>query len=118
MSLDAQFIAFVASLDDALDLTYPHAAVTFCCAIASMWLMQCLTRNAGISLRQRGMLAFRICLAGMSIGLALNCAFTIQIDANPWVLDTAVRFLLLSVLLTLPYAVRGYSNSSPLERDH
>lgn len=109
MPLDMKFIALVDWLDANIDLTYTHATVTFMCAVAAFWVMQCLTQHAGFfSARKRGLLALRSSLALLSIGLALNCAFVIQADVTPYATDTFCRFLLLFVLVTVPYALPAH----------
>lgn len=89
-----------------IDWTYPHAGVTFLCAVTAFIKMQCLTASAGFaSSDARGYLYLRLTLGLLSIALALNCYLTIQEDIAPWWPDTLCRLLLLFTLLTVPYAL-------------
>lgn len=114
MPLDQRLIYLVAWIDAEVDLTYIHAVVTFMAALASFWVMQCITAHAGLfSARRRGLLFLRITLASMSIALALNCAFVIQANVNPFFMDTVCRTILLFVLLAVPYALPAHLRRSP-----
>lgn len=86
-----------------IDWTWPHAAVTLLCAVASLWLMQHLTSQAcfatGVG---RGLMLLRLSLALLTLVLALNCYLTVKYDVEPWWPDTLFRVLLLFALMTVP----------------
>lgn len=95
-------------IDMAYDLSLLYALLSVCCALATLWIMQCLTRRAGFaSLPERALLAVRLGLGALAMVWLLSAGMALYVDSEPWAVDVAERCILLAMLVVVPRLLGG-----------
>lgn len=84
------------------DLTLLHLTLSIAAGLAALWVMQCLTRQAGLHCGQRAPLALRLSLAGLSIAMMLDGVVPMMEGVPPRTSDVFVSAFVLLTLITVP----------------
>lgn len=102
----------------AFDLADVLITVSISTGLTALWVMQCLTGNAGVSSRHRvGMLALRLALASLA-GAHFWVAYSTAME-NRAVADAqgvVVSLTVFAFLCTLPHAIGGRRGVDLLSR--
>ena len=97
-----------------VDIGDMHAVLSFAAALVTLWVMQCVTHDAGFgSTRHIWRAAQRLSLAVLAVGLAVNAAMPFSFDRDPWLGDVVATGALIAVLISTA-AARSRSTATAI----
>lgn len=89
---------WVAGFVDIGDL---HAVLSFLAALVTLWVMQCVTHDAGFrTTHQMWRTAQRLSLALLAVGLMANAGTPFVFERDPWLGDVLAAAALIVVLIS------------------
>lgn len=101
--LDVPFFALALWLDRAIDLTFPNLLVCLFGAAATVWTMQRITRDSGLSSSHCiGRLVFRILLGSLAIGMLAAGAIPVTESYEPKASSFLVNLFVAAVMAIVP----------------